>query len=254
MRYIWGMEGQYLSPWSWKRAALGAVKPYLRWFDRRNEGVTTFVAQSHAVAERVRLRYGRDSEVVYPGIDEACYTPPAGPQKREDFYLMVGAMVGYKRMDLAVEAFGAMPGRRLVVIGAGPEERRLRRIASGKGNVEFLGRQSDEIVREHYRQCRGFVFPGEEDFGLTPVEAQACGAAVIAYAAGGARETVVDSVTGIFFQRQQSNGLREAIEKFEKMPFDATACRENAMRFTWERFRKGIHNVVDETVRTNKKN
>ncbi|HUO06867.1 MAG TPA: glycosyltransferase [Phycisphaerae bacterium] len=246
MRYIWGMEDQYLPRWSPKRLALAAVIPGLRGFDRQNGSVTRFVANSGTVAERIRRIYRREAVVVHPGIDEGYYTVSGEP--REDFYLMVSALVPYKRVDLAVRAFAGTV-RKLVIIGGGPEEGKLRRMAEGSGNIEFMGRQPDDVVLRHYQRCRAFLFPGEEDFGLTPVEAQACGAPVIAYGAGGATETVVAGRTGVFFAEQTVGALREAVERFEKS-FAATpeAIRENALRFTWGRFRRGMVEVVRGVV------
>ena len=185
--------------------------------------------------------------MVYPGLEAGAYA--VGEEAREDFYLIVSALVPYKRVDLAVEAFCGMEPpyrKRLVIIGKGPEERRLKKMARETGHIEFLGHQSDEVILRHYQKCAGFLFPGTEDFGLTVVEAQACGAGVIAYGAGGARETVVEGVTGVFFEEQTAAGLRGAIERFEGMRFEAAACRENAMRFTWAGFREGMYKVVAE--------
>ncbi|MCL2640056.1 MAG: glycosyltransferase [Phycisphaerales bacterium] len=256
MRYIWGMEDQYVSRWSWKRAALMAVRPYLRNFDVQNEGVTEFVVLSEAVQERVRKRYGRESRIVYPGIDiktkwqlEPRDGNPGLSAGDSDFYLMVSALVPYKRIDLAVEAF-AQTGRKLVVIGKGPELGRLKKLArKGKGtkHIEFLGWQSDESILRHYQQCKAFIFPGEEDFGLTVVEAQACGKPVIAYGAGGALETVTNE-TGLFFSEQTVEGLIGAIEQFERKHFDVATIRQNAMRFTWEGFREGMMAAVNDVV------
>ncbi len=248
MRYIWGMEDQYLSRWSPKRLALAAVIPSLRRFDKRNEQVTEFIANSHTVAERIRRIYQRDAEVVHPGVDEAYFVPSG--RERGDFYLVVSALVPYKRVDLAVRAFVEMPSRQLIVIGGGPEEGRLRGLAKGAANIQFLGRQPDGVVLEHYQRAKGFLFPGEEDFGLTPVEAQACGTPVIAYRAGGATETVVATDervrgTGVFFGEQTTGALAAAILQLEALPaFDAETLRRNALRFTWGGFRVGIERCV----------
>jgi glycosyltransferase involved in cell wall biosynthesis len=247
MRYIWGMEDQYLPRWSPKRLALAAVIPGLRAFDRQNEGVAAFIANSHTVAERIRRIYHREAAVVHPGIDEGYFTLAEKP--REDFYLIVSALVPYKRIDLAVRAFAGTP-RRLVVIGGGPDEAKLRRMAEGSRNIQILGRQPDEVVRDHYQRCRAFLFPGEEDFGLTPLEAQACGAPVVAYNAGGATETVVAGKTGHFFDQQTPASLTAALSQFENAPPAAPeSIRQNALRFTWSHFRDGIANIVQNTLK-----
>ncbi len=167
---------------------------------------------------------------------------------------MVSALVPYKRVDLAVECFLQSPkARRLVVIGTGPDAARLRSLARAHGNgsrVTFLGREPDDVVRHHLQRCRAFLFPGEEDFGLTPLEAQACGAPVIAYRAGGALETVIDGTTGIFFDQQTEASLGEAVDSMEShhYRFDPAVLRENALRFRWQHFRDGISGIVNESV------
>jgi glycosyltransferase involved in cell wall biosynthesis len=249
MRYIWGMEDQYLSRWSPKRLALAVVKPYLRRFDRRNGGVTRFIGNSRTVADRIGRFYGLPADVVYPGIDESFYTPPP-PSAARDGYLVVSALVGYKRVDLAIQALRALPERSLTIIGAGPEEAKLRALAAGASNIRFLGRAPDDAVRDAYRSASAFLFPGEEDFGLTPVEAQACGTPIIAYRAGGATETVVPDHTGVFFETQTADALRAAIMEFEanREKFSPEVCRQNALGFTWDQFRRGIRTIVAEVL------
>jgi len=242
MRYVWGMEDHYLSKRSPKRLALKAATPGLRRFDLKNEGVTQFVANSKTVADRIRRFYNRDAVVVYPGIDETYFTLPI--LSRSDYYFALSALVPYKRIDLAVQAFLQMPTERLIIAGTGPEEQRLREMAANAKNIKFLGRQPDDVVRTHYQRCKAFLFPGEEDFGLTPVEAQACGAPVIAYRAGGATETVIDGTTGLFFDEQAPAALIRAIERAETHTFDAAALRANALRFTITAFRRGIADVI----------
>ncbi len=253
MRYIWGLEDQYLPRFSPRRLALAAVSPGLRRFDRRTENVTQFIGNSENVAARIRRIYRRDARVVYAGIDQDFFTPTG--QQREDFFPVRGALVPYKRIDLAIaafRAFAAHPRRRLVIIGSGPDESRLRRIARGSPRIQFLGRNSDEVLRDHYRRCRAFVFPGVEDFGLTPVEAQACGAPVIAFRAGGLLETVCDSApspTGIFYE-DQFTGLPGALDRFDREEhfFDPAAIRLNALRFSWQNFREGIYSAIREIL------
>ncbi len=242
MRYIWGMEDQYVSKHSPKRFALKLLQPWLRRFDRDTRNVSLFIGNSINVANRIRRFYQRDALVVYAGIDHNYFTP-LPTQPREDFYLCAGALVPYKRIDLAIAAIRTT-SRRLIIIGTGPEDRKLRALAGAATNITFLGRQPDDVLRDHYRRSRAFLFPGEEDFGLTPVEAQACGAPVIAYRAGGVLETVSDqpgTSTGIFFDHQSANSLTAAITKFESIPaMDMALLRDSSLRFTWENFRSGI--------------
>jgi glycosyltransferase involved in cell wall biosynthesis len=247
MRYIWGLEDQYVSRWNWKAFALAAVKPRLRRFDKKNTEVTAFVANSNTVAERIRRIYHRDAVTVHPGADDAFYTLP-NPPKREDFYLVVSALVPYKRVDLAVELFKQTPEKRLIVIGKGPEFDRLQSIAKNANNIQLLGWQPDEVARDHYQRCRAFLFPGLEDFGITPVEAQLAGAPVLAYRAGGATETVVENQSGIFFNQQTPQSLHQGIQQLEATPFNDEQIRHLALRFTWQHFREGIAKVVTSVL------
>ena len=199
-----------------------------------------FLANSRAVADRIRAHYGRDSQVVYPPVNTRFFTP--GDEPREDFYLLVTALVPYKRVDQAIAAFAALR-RPLRIIGSGPESRRLgRRLPA---NVRLLGWQSDDVVRDHYRRCRALVMPQEEDFGMAAVEAMACGVPVIAYGAGGAIETVVHvdqesnvGPTGLLYTPQTPDGLAAAIAGFERVEgrFDRQRLVAWAHRFAEDRF------------------
>jgi len=215
---------------------------YLRIWDRLSaDRVDHFVANSANVARRIAKHYRRDADVVYPpvAVDDFFVSEQHG-----DFYLMVGQLVGYKRADLAVKAF-ARSGKRLVVIGEGEEMRFLREIA-GK-NIEFLGRQPFEVLRDHYSRCQALVFPGEEDFGIVPLEAMASGRPVIAFGKGGALETVVDGKTGIFFHEQTEDALMEAVERFESMKshFHPNEIRAHACGFGPERFRSEMARIIE---------
>jgi glycosyltransferase involved in cell wall biosynthesis len=241
MRYVWAQDDAYGGAMGLPGLALRASKPYLRAWDLRSaRHVDRFMANSRNVAGRIRRTYGREADVVYSPIDTDFLTPDGGP--REDFYLMVTALAPYKRADQAVEAFARL-GRPLRVIGSGQQLEALRK--SRPPNVELLGWQSDEVVREHYRRCRALVFPGEEDFGLVPLEAMACGAPVIAYGAGGALETVLDAgtegpdgPTGLLYAPQTVDALVAAVEKFERTEhvFHPRRLSAWARRFGPERF------------------
>lgn len=207
--------------------------------------VNQFVANSQAVAERIRRCYGRESVVVYPPV-ELPDAPATGP--REDYYLCVGHHVVYKRLDLAVEACVHL-GRRLVVIGEGPQVGSLRAKYAGASGVQFLGYQSDEVVQDHYRRARALLFPGEEDFGIVPVEAMAHGCPVIAFAAGGARETVMDGISGIWFDQQETGALIAAIERAERCEFDPVRMFEAMQRFSRERFLNAMRTVIVDAMR-----
>jgi len=239
-RYLWGLEDSYLESSSHHnrlgRLLFSASLPRLRAFDRRMaQQVHRFVANSRCVQDRISRYYGRESVVIYPPVDVEAF---GFDRPREEFYLVVSALVPYKRVDLAVDACARL-GRRLVVIGTGPEESDLRR--RGDPHVTFLGWQSAEVVRDHFERCRAVLFPGIEDFGITPCEAQAAGAPVIAFNQGGALETVRDNETGLFFGNQSVESLIEAIRRFESLPpFSAGACRGNVEHLAPRRFRREI--------------
>ena len=251
MRYVWDQyEAYFARATPAVRLAMRLMAPRLRRWDRRTaDRVDAFVANSHNVAERVRRTYRRDAAVVYPPVDVSRFAPAP---VREDFYLLVSALVPYKRVDLAVSAF-AQDGRRLVVVGDGPEYARLRRGAPG--NVTFTGFVPDEEVASLLGRCRAFIQPGEEDFGIAVVEAQAAGAPVIAYGAGGALETVVSAAsangtgpTGVLFQPQTPDGLVRALEQFEAMEFDANNLMKHAHGFSPERFRADFAAAVETAL------
>ncbi len=205
-------------------------------------------ANSRFVARRIRKVYRRDSTVIYPPVDvEHLQLNTA----KEDFYLSASRMVPYKRIDLIVDAFSRMPQRKLVVIGDGPEMAKIRALAGP--NVTLLGYQSFDVLHSHLQRAKAFVFAAEEDFGISPVEAQACGTPVIAYGKGGALESVrahTDAQpTGLFFDAQTTPALINAVERFEALPhgaFEPLACRANAQRFSADRFRAAFSSLVIE--------
>jgi glycosyltransferase involved in cell wall biosynthesis len=203
--------------------------------------VDEFLAISRFVSRRIRKVYRRDSTVIYPPVDTDAFTPGA-ETRREPFYVTASRLVPYKRIELIVEAFARMPDRALVVIGDGPEGNRIR--AKASANVQLLGEQPFPVLVDHLRRARAFVFAAEEDFGIVPIEAQACGTPVIAYEKGGAVETLrgLDhpQPTGVFFPEQTVTALQTAIATFECEAARITpeACRHNALRFRAELFRE----------------
>lgn len=221
-----------------------------RWDRDTANRVSHFVAISREVQQRIGDCYGRASTVIYPPIDANYFTPTDTP--REDYYLCVSALVPYKRVDLAVRACQQL-GRRLVVIGAGPEETQVRRLAGP--NVQMLGWQPDSVVRDHLRRCRALLFPGREDFGLVPVEAQACGAPVVAFGVGGVLDSLLPASDGqrgtaVLFARQTVDALAEAIARLERHPqrISAKLARRNAERFRAERFEDCFRSYVDSVL------
>jgi glycosyltransferase involved in cell wall biosynthesis len=241
-RYLWDLQDDYLQSseagGAIGRALFRATIPRVREFDRQAAArVTHFIANSAFVRDRIQRCYAREAEVIHPPVAVDEFT--AANEPAEDFYLIVSQLTPYKRVDLAVEAFNRL-GKRLVVIGEGSERRRLEAMA-GK-NVAFLGAQPFSVLKDHYRRCRALVFPGIEDFGITPLEAQASGRPVIAYGKGGVLETVVTGVTGLFFPEQTPESLVETVEKFEasRDRFEPGACRRQAERFAPDRFKSGL--------------
>lgn len=254
IRYAWDLQHQYLAETGLDRglgsAAARLVLHYIRLWDVRTaHGVDAFVANSRFVARRIRKVYGREAEVVYPPVDTEAFSLR---EDKEDFYLTASRLVPYKRIDLIVEAFSAMPERRLIVIGDGPEEERIRRKAGP--NVTLLGYQPFEVLRSHMQRARAFVFAATEDFGIVPVEAQACGTPVIAFGAGGSLETVLglehEHPTGIFFEAQTTPSLTRAVDAFEQQRerFVPGAIREQARRFDADVFARAFTHAVDEAV------
>ena len=252
IRYAWDMQTEYLreshlqrGPKSWLARVL---LHYLRLWDSRTlDGVEAVASNSKFIARRIWKVYRREAQVIYPPVDvsQFGYCP-----LKEDYYLAVARMVPYKKIGLIVEAFAGMPDRRLVVIGEGPELAQIRRMATP--NITLLGYQPNEVVVKSMQRARAYVFAAQEDFGITPLEAQACGTPVIAYGEGGVAETVrgldQPEPTGVFFQQQTPASLRAAVEQFEasREKISPLACRANAERFAPERFRAEFSNFVTE--------
>lgn len=255
MRYAWYMRDEYLSGFAClKRRAAAVVLDWLRVQDRKTASrVTHFIGISSYVQDRIKRAYNRDSRVIYPAVDCRRFRVCDAAQ---DYYLMVGALVPYKRAELAVKAFGCLD-RKLVVVGNGPELSRLKSIAAS--NVSFDEDADDSSVAEYMQNCRALIFPGEEDFGIVPLEAQASGKPVIAFGKGGALETVIgfdeskndrSDATGIFFYEQTPEALCRAVAVFEKSQdsFAAHNCRANALRFDRSLYKSAMRNYITEVT------
>lgn len=245
MRYVWELEHIYFDARKYGLIGRFAISQIIRRL-RRWDIITLyrvhhFIANSQYVAKRIRRYYGRDAEVIYSPVDTDFYRCNGIPPKRENYYLIVSALVPYKKIELALEAFRGLSSR-LIIVGQGTERRTLERLASS--NVRFLGWVDDEVVRDHYLRCRAVLFPGIEDFGIVPLEAQACGAPIIAYRAGGALETVIEGKTGLFFDEQTAGSLHNAVLESENICFDPLAMRRNAERFSRGRFISEVKQFV----------
>lgn len=241
MRYAWEFFGEYTDGMKpLKRRLIGYVMNYIRIWDVVSANrVNFFIANSQNVADRIWKHYRRKAAVIYPPIDTDYFTPGS-----EDgyFYLCVSRLVKYKRVDLAVLACSRLKVP-LIVIGQGAEYEHPRKIAGP--TVCLMERQPDDVIREYYRKCKAFLFPGEEDFGMTPLEAQACGRPVIAYGKGGALETVIDGQTGTFFAKQTVESLIEGIKRLEEMKIEKDDCRRNAERFSARIFEDRMRREIE---------
>lgn len=238
-RYLWDLYHEYTRD---KRgqAFIAATAHWLRMWDRMAaDRVDHFIAISHEVAGRIRRHYRREAEVVYPPVDVERIRPNG--EEAEDFYLVVSRLVPYKRVDLAVEAANRLR-RRLLVVGDGPERKRLETQAGP--TIQFLGRLDDARIADLYARCRALLFPGFEDFGITPVEAQAAGRPVIAYGRGGAKETVIDGSTGVLFEEQTVECLMRAILRLEGAAAHPEVCRLQAERFRSSAFRGQLQHAI----------
>lgn len=247
IRYAWELQHEYLRQANLARGLksmlVRATLHYLRNWDRMtSDRVDAYVANSHYIAARIRKTYRRPAYVIHPPVDINSF---ALETSKEDFYLTASRMVPYKRIDLIVEAFAQMPNRQLVVIGDGPEMKKIA--AKATANVKLLGYQPFDVLLEHMQKARAFVFAAEEDFGIMPVEAQACGTPVIAFGRGGIRETVLDGRTGLFFRQQTADAIQEAVQAFDSYRdrMHPSAIRANAERFGPERFRGEVRELVD---------
>lgn len=238
MRYIWDMYHQYIKNSSWiTKVIFIPVSHYLRIWDRvSSDRVDYFLSDSDFVKKRINKFYNKDATTLYPAVDISRFTHE---KERKKFYLYLGQLTPYKKIDLAVEAFNKL-GLPLIVIGEGELLPKMKQLA--KKNIIFLGRQPFEVVKEHLETCRALVFPGIEDFGIVPVEAMAAGAPVIAYAKGGAMETVVDGKTGIHFHEHSIDALKASILRIElgKINFDSSEIRQHAEKFDTKIFKKNF--------------
>ena len=244
MRYAWLFYDEYFGGNPLKKGVLKPLLGSLRDWDKRSAArVHTFVTLSRHVQARIKEFYGRDADVVYPPVSVDFYTP--GNEDHHGFDLIVSALVPYKRLDLAIRVYNRL-GYPLKVVGTGTEYKALKSMAGP--NIEFLGWQSDEANRELYRNCRCLIFPGEEDFGIVPVEAQACGRPVVAFGRGGLLETVVENVTGVFFREQTEEAMLAAIETCAGRKWDASAIRRNAERFAPQVFIDGMDRAITKCL------
>lgn len=251
IRYAWDLQHQYLRESKLDKGVKGWIAKWLLykirlWDSRTGNGVDHFIANSRFIARRIKKAYRREAKVIYPPVDVSSFTLH---DEKEEFYLTASRLVPYKRVDLIVDAFASMPDKKLIVIGDGPDMEKIRTRASP--NIKLLGYQPFDVLRDHMQRARAFVFAAEEDFGIAPVEAQACGTPVVAFGKGGALETICgltesESPTGVFFQQQTIESLVDAVLLFERRieSFSPANCRENAIRFSTDSFCEQFRSLV----------
>jgi glycosyltransferase involved in cell wall biosynthesis len=261
MRYAWDLQEQYLRESGLNNGIKGMLAKWMLgrlriWDARAASRVDHLIANSHYIADRIRRAYKREADVIYPPVDIESF---ALREEKEDYYVTASRLVPYKKVDTIVEAFAGMPDKRLVVIGDGPDSEKVR--AKAGPNVSLLGYQGRDALVCHLQAARAFIFAAEEDFGILPVEAQACGTPVIAFGCGGVMETIrgpdADVPTGLFFAEQTAASIRAAVTEFETSAdrFSPTACRRNAERFSALRFREAFRAYLREAIaRTGGKN
>jgi len=251
MRYAWDLYFDYLRESGLNKGVKGILAKWILhkmriWDCLASHRVDQFIAISDFISDRIMKIYGRKSHVIYPPVDVDRFELNTG--KRDDFYLTASRMVPYKKIDLIVETFSRMPDKKLVVIGNGPDMKKIMRKAGR--NINIMGYQPFEVLRSYMQRARAFIFAAKEDFGIIPVEAQACGTPVIAFGEGGAAETVIEGETGLFFQEQTVKSLNQAIRAFEQMEggLDPRIIRKNAERFSCVRFRNEFKDFVDKKI------
>ncbi|PCJ19331.1 MAG: glycosyl transferase [Candidatus Cloacimonadota bacterium] len=247
IRYAWDFSAIYqkkAKPKWLMKFAWPLFMHYLRMWDKNTcDRVDHYVPNAINVKRRIEKYYRRDAEVLYPPVDMKAFYPNENPSR--DYYFILSALVPYKRVDLAIETCKKL-GKRLIVAGGGPELDNLKRLA-GSSNIEILGRVSQEKILDLYQNAKAFLFPGEEDFGITPLESQACATPVIAFKKGGALETVIENKTGLFFKEQTYESLSEAILTFEKKTFEKKDLVNHAMSFSNEVFCKKFSESVEKS-------
>jgi glycosyltransferase involved in cell wall biosynthesis len=251
MRYVWDMYHDYFGKEQVGRLSrmfIPIFANYLRnWDVSSSNRVDWYLANSQHVANRIRKYYRREAQVLYPPVDTSRFKAQSS---HDDFDLVVSALVPYKRVDLAIQAYNKLK-RKLVIVGDGPEKKNLHKLAGP--HIDFLNWQPHEVLAEYYSKCRILIFPGEEDFGIVPVEAMSCGKPVIAYARGGALETIIDADkaqekrgTGLFFYHQNVADLMEAVEKSDTVEWDSNFIYQHAIQFDREQFKIKLLDFVQE--------
>jgi len=248
VRYAWDLYFQYIYETNLikgiKARLAQFILHYLRLWDVTSaKRVDRFIANSNFVKRRIKKIYQKESFVIYPPVNTNYFEPK---YQKDNFYLTASRFVPYKKIDLIVEAFSKMPDKKLLVIGNGPDKHKIKKKASK--NIEFLGCLENSLLKSYLQKAKAFVFAAIEDFGILPLEAQACATPVIAFNKGGVRETIINNKTGVFFDRQDVKSIIDAVNKFEKMDFDFYQIRNHALGFSEDRFKKQFNNYVSKCI------
>lgn len=254
IRYAWDLQHQYLKESGLDKGLKSWITRYIlhkvrNWDYRTANGVDFFMSVSDFIGRRIWKTYRREAETVYPPVDVSAFTLR---ENKEDFYLTASRMVPYKKIDTIVEAFSLLPDKKLVVIGDGPDFKKIK--AKAGSNVVIMGYQPFEVLKNHMQRAKGFIFAAEEDFGIVPLEAQACGTPVIAFGKGGSLETVRGygeevNPTGVFFYEQSPEAIAEAVKQLEQTYINPIHCREHSLYFSNERFRSEFKQFIDEKIK-----
>ncbi|CAM1360236.1 glycosyltransferase [Tenacibaculum xiamenense] len=249
MRYAWNLYFDYLKSKSLMKGIKGwyakrVLHKIRQWDVVSSNRVDFFVANSNYIAERIKKIYNREATVIYPPVDTDTFQLNVD---KSDFYVAASRLVSYKKIELIIQAFNKLPNKKLVVIGEGPDKKKLQKIA--EKNIKFKGKVSEEKMVELLQKAKALVFAADEDFGILPVEAQSCGTPVIAYRKGGLLETIIENKTGVFFDKQSELDIINAIRNFEEVEFSSEAIRQNALRFSRQRFEREIKEFVEEKTK-----
>ncbi len=253
IRYAWDLQHQYLRESGLEKGIKSWITRFIlhyvrNWDYRTANGVDFFMCVSDFIGRRIWKTYRREAKTVYPPVDVSAFTLR---EEKEDFYLTASRMVPYKKIDTIVESFSLLPDKKLVVIGDGPDFKKIK--AKAGSNVMLMGYQPFDVLKDYMQRAKGFIFAAEEDFGIAPLEAQACGTPVIAYGKGGSRETVrgyneSTSPTGLFFYEQNVEAIAAAVQKFEQIQINSIDCRNHSLYFSNERFQKEFKAFIDTKI------
>ncbi len=244
MRYAWDLYHLYLKESKLTSGIKGRYAQWVlhkmrQWDFMSHQRVDHMVANSNYIAKRIKKVYNRDAEVIYPPVDIEQFTLS---EQKENFFVTASRMVPYKKIDIIVEAFANMPDKKLIVIGEGPDMQKIK--SKAKKNIEIIGFQPDDVLKDYMQKAKAFIFAAEEDFGIIPVEAQACGTPVIAFNKGGAVETINNEISGCFFNEQNPTAIKNAVQQFEKINFSPNLIRKNAERFSKLNFESKFESFV----------